>query len=257
MWYRIKSWFQKFRCKLITSTSKFPNADLFSCLSNLRARGWAPRHVLDIGANQGKWSALCRRVFPDASYTLVEPQIEMKSRLDRFCQGHPESRWLQVGVSDECGRLPFVVYEDQVSSTFDFDPSRKIRDCEVREIEVTTVDALIESGQCPVPDLLKIDAEGFESRILDSAGLALDNAELVFLEAQLMGDQSDCSFLQLVQKMDRLGFSVYDFSWFGRRIQDQAIALSEIVFARKNGYLRRNQDINFADDYSRVRKRVA
>ena len=57
--------------------------------------------------------------------------------------------------------------------------------------------------------------------------------------------------------MDELGYAVYDFSWFGRRVQDSAVALSEIVFARKEGFLRGNQDIQFATDYSKVKKRVA
>lgn len=252
-------WFKKWfgGWKLITSTSKYPSTDLYSCFANLKKRGFSPTNVLDIGANRGRWSEDCRRAFPDARFTLIEPQLEMKPALDRFCAQTRNANWFQMGVSDQPGKLPFIVYEDQVSSTFDFDSSRKIRDCEVREIEVTTVNELIESGKCEVPDLLKIDAEGFESRILNGADRVLGQCELIFLEAQLFNDESDCSLLNLMNQMNGLGYATYDFSWFGQRVQDGAMALCEVVFARKDGQLRSNQDINFATDYSKVRKRVA
>ena len=251
----LKRWFGGW--KLITSTSKFPSTDLYSCFANLKKRGFEPQHVLDIGANRGRWSADCRRAFPDANFTLVEPQLEMKPPLDEFCRRSHNARWLQMGVSDTPGTLPFIVYEDQVSSTFDFDSSQRIRDCEVREVPVTTVNNLIRDGYCEVPDILKIDAEGFEARILKSADLALGKSELVFLEAQMFNDESDCTLLNLMNEMNEFGYAIYDFSWFGHRVQDRAIALCEAVFARKNGSLRSNQDINFSTDYSRVRKRVA
>jgi FkbM family methyltransferase len=245
------------RWKLITSTAKYPNTDLHSCFINLKNRGFEPKSVLDIGANQGRWSEPCRKVFPNTSFTLIEPQLEMKPRLDAFCKRSGKAKWLQMGVSDSPGILPFIVFEDQVSSTFDFDPSINERKNEVRDIEVTTIDSLIDSGTCPIPDILKVDAEGFEAKILDSATKLLGTTELIFLEAQLFNDQSDCSFVKLVNLMDELGYAVYDFSWFGRRVQDSAVALSEIVFARKEGFLRGNQDIQFATDYSKVKKRVA
>ena len=191
--------------KLITSTAKYPSTDLYSCFVNLKNRGFQPQHVLDIGANRGKWSLHCSQVFPDASYTLIEPQLEMKKPLDAFCSEAKQAHWLQMGVSDEPGQLPFIVYEDKVSSSFDFDDKVKIRDCEVRQIPVTTVNDLIRDGQCGVPDILKIDAEGFESKILHSADLALGQSEVVFLEAQLFNDESDCSLLNLMNQMGSIG----------------------------------------------------
>ncbi|MEE2639727.1 MAG: FkbM family methyltransferase, partial [Planctomycetota bacterium] len=208
----LKSWLSGLRWKLITRTSKYPNADLHACFANLKKRGFSPRHVLDIGANQGKWSEPCRKVFPEAVFTLIEPQSEMKRPLDEFCRRSPQSSWHQMGVSNEQSVLPFIVYEDQVSSTFDFDSSQKIRDCEVRQIEVTTVNDLIESGTCKVPDILKIDAEGYEARILETADRAIGHCELVFLEAQLFNDQSECNLLNLMKLMDDAGYATYDFS---------------------------------------------
>jgi FkbM family methyltransferase len=257
MFDKLFSLLSGFRCKLIASTSKYPNSDLHACFANIKRRGFYPAHVVDIGANRGRWSEPCRKVFPKAGFTLLEPQVEMAKPLEAFCKRSGRAKWLQMGVSDNKGELPFVVYEDQVSSTFDFDPQKNHRNCEIRDLSVTTINDLIVNHNVPVPDIVKIDAEGFEARILRSADSIFGKTELIFLEVQLFNDDNECSMLNLARRMDEVGYAVYDFSWFGRRIQDKAIALCEVAFARKNGFLRADQSIAFAKDFSKLKKKIA
>src|SRR6059058_5342275 len=65
------------------ATAVRPVGSLPSFLQDVAARGFRPNHVLDVGANQGLWSRDVRRVFPAAQFTLVEPQVEMKARLEQ------------------------------------------------------------------------------------------------------------------------------------------------------------------------------
>ena len=92
MRWQSRLWHQ-LRWKLVHG-SKFPKANLPSCLLNLASRGLQPRQIIDVGANRGKWSRDASHVFPDAGYTLIEPQIEMESRLQKFCAGHVNRRYL-------------------------------------------------------------------------------------------------------------------------------------------------------------------
>src|SRR4051812_32277785 len=80
-----------------------PVGSLPSFLQDVAARGFRPDHVLDVGANQGLWSRDVRRVFPAARFTLVEPQAEMKARLDQFCAESPGSRWVNAGAGSARG----------------------------------------------------------------------------------------------------------------------------------------------------------
>src|ERR1035438_4221181 len=43
-------------------------------LGLLKRDGFAPRHIIDVGANRGEWTRTALQTFPEARYTLVEPQ---------------------------------------------------------------------------------------------------------------------------------------------------------------------------------------
>jgi FkbM family methyltransferase len=232
----------------ITHGSKFPKGDLVSTLHNFSRRGFSPRRIVDIGANQGKWSRHAMRVFPDAEYLLIEPQVEMKPHLDRLCRRATHARWLLCGVADTVGQMPFVVRADSTASHFDDVPPGvdgtspgDPRAVGRRMLPVTTLDDLVRHHLSAVPDLVKIDAEGFEIRILEGGSSILGRTEAVFLEAHLLTATDDpCSFGNMVTRMGQYGYEPYDFTWFGKRPGDGAVTLCEVVFVRRDGYLRRS-----------------
>ena len=49
----------------ITHTRKFPKGDLVSFFQLVSASGFIPSHIIDVGANRGKWSRKAHAVFPD------------------------------------------------------------------------------------------------------------------------------------------------------------------------------------------------
>ena len=225
----------------VNHVSKFPKAKLSATMLNLAERGFQPKHILDIGANKGRWSADAKAVFPDCAFTLIEPQVEMKSHLDRFCSSDPNCQWIQAGVGKENDRMLFTVVPDTVSSSFAFSSEQaELSGYEQREIEIYSLDHLIENHIGTVPDIIKIDAEGFEHEILLGGNNAWGKCELVFLEAHMLGDDDHpSSLISLTQTMSDLGYAPYDFTWFGKRPTDEgAIGLCEVAFALKNGFLR-------------------
>lgn len=225
----------------ITHLSKFPKGNLVATLRNLANRGFTPTHIVDIGANRGKWSLDAQAVFPDCAFTLIEPQVEMKRHLDRFCRRSHNCQWIQAGAGSENGTLTFTICPDTVSSSFSFTGDQATRSgYPQREVPVFTLDHIIDQHAESAPEIIKIDAEGFEHEVLLGARNALKTAELVFLETHMLGDdEHPCSMVSLTQTMSEFGYAPYDFTWFGKRPGDEgAIGLCEVVFARKNGVLR-------------------
>lgn len=217
-----------------------PNADLASCLLNLAARGFEPRHIMDVGANRGKWSRVASSVFPHSSYTLIEPQKEMEPRLARFCAGHPNRRYVLAGAGSKMGELPFTIDPNTVNSSFSKSadsiskPGR-----ERRLVPVVTVDHVVQTITGAIPDILKIDAEGFEQEVVKGSQSLLGKTEVIFLEWHMFGNQHDPTEpANLIAFMAERDYVLYDFSWFGRRKFDAALELCEAVFVRRNGYLR-------------------
>ncbi|MFV2068182.1 MAG: FkbM family methyltransferase [Pirellulales bacterium] len=234
----IRSLYKRFRHR-VTHTTKFPKGDLISSLLNLEDRGFRPRHIIDVGANHGKWSRKAHRIFPDCVFTLVEPQIEMKPFLEEFCQRVPGSRWIQAGAAAASGHLSFTVIPDTVSSTFTLSEEQaEAEGFHRRLVSVVTLDELVQDGY-PVPDLVKIDAEGFEAEVMKGASSLIGKTELFLLEAPLIDPPPRwLSFAEIVSLMVGYGYEPYDFTSFQKRPYDGALGLCEIAFARKRGILR-------------------
>jgi FkbM family methyltransferase len=231
--------FHRFRWKLVHG-SKLPKANLPSCLLNLASRGFEPRQIIDVGANRGKWSRDASRVFPNAGYTLIEPQVEMESRLKKFCGGYANRRYLLAGAGSFVGELPFTVVPDTVSSTFVVTAEQAARQgLEQRTIPLVTVDHVVRTIIHAIPDIVKVDAEGFEQEVVKGSQSVLGKTEVFFLEAHFLGERTDPSeFGNLVSFMADFDYVPYDFSWLGRRKFDNALWLCEIAFVRRHGFLR-------------------
>ena len=220
--------------------SKLPKADLTTCLRNLALRGFDPRHIVDVGANRGKWSREASRVFPLCDFTLIEPQREMESRLRQFCGSHENRRYLLAGAGSAMGELPFTVYPNTVASTFmrSADVAAQLG-LERRMVPVITVDHVAHAIIRAVPDIIKVDAEGFEQEVVKGSQSLLGKTEVIFLEAHFLGDAAhQTEFANLVAFMAERDYVPYDFTWFGRRGFDHALELCEIAFVRRHGFLR-------------------
>src|SRR5260370_7296487 len=73
-----------------TNDGPRPSEGLDPFFSLLQRLGFAPKHILDVGANRGNWTRTAIKYFPGARYTLVEPQdhlkIHIQDLLDRGCK---------------------------------------------------------------------------------------------------------------------------------------------------------------------------
>jgi len=69
----------------------------------LKRFGFAPKHILDIGANHGFWTRDAIKFFPDARYTMVEPQDHLKSCIQDLVDAGYKIQWINAGASDRSG----------------------------------------------------------------------------------------------------------------------------------------------------------
>src|SRR4051794_24802602 len=93
-------------------------------LQHLRAVGFRPTSVLDVGANNAEWSRLAKKFFPEAKFILVEPQVELMPHLEAFCKGSPGSLWKVAGAGREPGEMELIVWPDSARSSMLFQPEK-------------------------------------------------------------------------------------------------------------------------------------
>jgi len=130
--------------------SQRPIGRTSSILEDIRARGFAPRMIFDIGASDGAWTRMAAGVFPDAKVILVDPRPEVAEALTAFCQSHPRFTAERVAVGSQAGSATMTDWETG-STLLPVDPAGFPQ----FTVPVVTLDAL--AGKWGVPHLVKMD----------------------------------------------------------------------------------------------------
>jgi FkbM family methyltransferase len=175
---------------------------------------------------------------------LIEPQVEMRPFLDRFCQETDGARWINAGAGASEGELKLTVFPDTVSSSFCItDAEAKAWGLSQRVVEVVTLDQVCRDVLRAIPDIVKIDVEGFEPEVLSGSQTLLGQTEVFLIELTLFGQHTNGKvFHEMIALMADYGYRVYDFTMFLSRPYDGAIGLCEVAFAREDGFLRSHAD---------------
>jgi FkbM family methyltransferase len=144
---------------------EFETEDLQHFLSAVRDNDT----VFDVGANVGAYCVPTGRSHPTAQIHAFEP-IDLNASLIQVSLYLNQVSNVQVVrkcVSDQPGRVTFSLAADSAYSSM-IDTGRK---AEVRrfECEATTLDGYCQAAGDIVPDVMKIDVEGAELRVLQGA----------------------------------------------------------------------------------------
>ena len=203
----------------------------------LRTYGFSPRHIWDVGANRGDWTrtAICH--FPDADYTLIEPQDAFETNVEDLVRLGHKIRWVNAGAGASAGVLSLYINPKDQGSTFVDIP--KFRQEAVRSIDVPirTLNEIRATLGLPVPDMLKIDAEGLDLRVLEGAGDFLGHTEIILAEASIGEPDFENSALALLQAMQAHGYRLIDITDINRSPQHGILWLCEFAFLRNSSRL--------------------
>lgn len=212
------------------------------CLASLRRLGFVPQHVLDVGAHRGGWTRRALRYFPDASYTLVEPQAELKADMQDLL-ALPRVRVHTCGAGPETGEMTFTLAERDDSSTFALS-AEEAAERGLRQVvlPVVTIDDLVAQSGLPAPEVVKIDAEGLDLEVLRGAERILPSCEVLFLEASIMAKGMPNDLMKVMTRAAELGFRPFDFTDLNRTQKHGALWLVEVAFVRADGMIDRAVD---------------
>ncbi len=194
-------------------------------------RAAAPRHpvrtVIDVGASDGRWTALARRSFPAARALLIEAQANPhEPALRRYVARDPLSEYVIAAAGPREGTIHF-----DASDPWGGVASEEPTGAHDAVVPVTTVDAEVARRGLPPPYLLKLDTHGFELPILSGAARTLESAALLVIEAYNFTLRPGAvRFPELCRILEERGFRCLDVADPLRR-SDGALWQLDMFFA--------------------------
>lgn len=199
---------------------------------------FSPKHIVDVGANHGTWTRKALHFFPNAFYTLIEPQAWMVDSIKDLTESNNKIKFHGVGAGGKPGVFKFTIVDRDDSCSFKFTESEAFEaGYKQIDIPVVTLNQLLDDSDLPVPDIIKIDAEGLDLDVLDGASNFFGKTEIFMVEAGVVIKSFDNSFINVINYMDKKGYRLFEITDLNRPFANKILWLVELVFVKKGGYI--------------------
>lgn len=196
--------------------------------------------IVDVGASLGQYTGALANTVRESELYAIEADPVRVEELERNCQ-----RWasasgntikpLHLAVSDESGEVSYFVTNSTVSGGLSAHPTETSVEWSEIRLRATTLDEMFPDR---APDLVKIDVEGAELRVLQGAVGILRKGETTFLVelhewASPAGDAKQVR--QLMQRAGYLHASFFGMSLFTTsRLLWARLTLNELLHVRRS-----------------------
>ena len=205
---------------------------------SLLSIGFPVKHIVDIGANHGTWTRKALEYFPDAYFTLLEPQSWLKEFINDLLDSNRKIRFHGVGAGEKEGSFKFTIVDRDDSCSFRYTEEEASQNGYRQiDIPVVTLNGLLKNSTVPIPDIIKIDAEGLDMDVIKGASDYFGKTEIFMVEAGVMASELPNSVLNITNYMDSIGYKLYDITDINRTIKHNALWLVELVFIKRNGII--------------------
>jgi len=189
-------------------------SQLLNALARIKATGFVPKGILDIGAYRGEWTKAAAVTFEKSEILMVEAQEELGDTLGRFHQLDPKRFQYKIALlgASAAAEVPFYVTKSKWGSSGS-SAYREISEvpATLRHIPRLTLDELIEEANFPIFEFLKLDVQGAEIDVIAGGIQALKKVEFVMMELSVLPYNEGAPLSgEVIAFMHELGFEPFD-----------------------------------------------
>jgi hypothetical protein len=98
-------------------------------------------------------------------------------------------------------------------------------------VPVMTLTEIVARGGASVPEMVKIDAEGFDLKVLAGASLLLGKTDIFLVEAVVCGNYENAA-AEVIKFMAEAGYRLVDITDLNRSPKHGVLWLCELAFLR-------------------------
>ena len=214
----IKNVFSAFGLEL---AKKSKNENAFELQKKLVGKAKKPLTIFDVGAHVGNVSLKYNKLFPNSSIYSFEPFPESFSSLQQNTSQHKNIKIFNKGLGEYVGSSKFhsniheqtnsilATHEEANSNWGNTD---MLNTKEVLNIELTTVDQVVAEENIKRIDILKMDVQGAEYKVMAGAKKIMEEEmiSLIYTEIITIPTYQNQQKLDAVLKMYReYGFELF------------------------------------------------
>ena len=196
--------------------------------------------VIDIGANEGHFSAMIRRLLPEAKIVAFEPLPSCFAVLAATAHRLGNMQCHNLALGHACGTMDLFESSNAPSSSL-----LRMSDLHKTEwplsavntpvpVSVSTLDSIVEIGTLTPAVAVKVDVQGFEDRVISGGTRVLGGCSLAVIETSFYSlYQSEALFPTVYEQMKRLGFVYHGSIASTRSKRDGKILQEDSLFLRE------------------------
>lgn len=182
------------------------------------AKSLNPTVIYDIGANVGTWTLLAKAVLPTTRVHAFEPIEAHAEEYLRNTAALSDVVLHQTALGTDTGSA--LIHITSVSDASSLLPlteegARTWRLAEARQqrVPVASLDEYVRRHVLPAPDLIKLDVQGYELKVLEGADVCLRQASAIICEVSFQEYyEEQALFGDIVRHLATYGFGVHAFS---------------------------------------------
>jgi FkbM family methyltransferase len=186
-------------------------------LAQLRKIGVEMRRFFDVGGSDGAWTWHISQDFPEATFNVFEPLLDhapaYREELEKTLQGQ-RFRVHKVALGAQNKRTKMFMYPGNLRGSTALDLPVTPKEAEGVEVEMLTMDRAVDQLRLPIPQVVKIDAQGCELSILQGARETLPGVSVLILECWLVRayGQKTPLLLEVANFVRQFDFHLWDFA---------------------------------------------
>lgn len=200
-----------------------------------------PKIIFDIGAFDGRTAMKYNGIFPKALIYSFEPTKESFGILSKISNKITNIIPIQLAISDQVGKVTFHINKSGLTnSIYESNDSYSnlspgMNTIEQISVDCETLDHFCEQNKLTALDILKMDVQGAELKVLHGASNMLQQKKikLIFMEVEYAhlynGQPLFHHIASFLEKHDYSLFSIYNLSFDkrnGQLIYSDAIFIS-------------------------------
>jgi FkbM family methyltransferase len=191
--------------------------DSLELLELIKKDGFNNGVIFDIGANIGTWTVLAKSIFPNAEIHGFEPLSNHIQKFGENTKGLSNAHIHSFCLGDENKDMTMNVTSfSDASSILDVAPlvyeQFNIEKNSEEKVEVKRLETLIDEGKLPVPDVMKLDVQGYELEVLKGAGKYLNQVNYLIVEVSFKEYyKKQALFLDIANYLASHNIGIYAF----------------------------------------------